>query len=111
MKRKIIVITLLLIFGFFAIAPETFACHRHRYHRVAYRSYHRPYYRVASTRYYNPNYHRSSKLKTFLTIAAPAAFGAGIGALVGGKKGAGIGALFGGGGGAAYYLIKHRNRY
>lgn len=52
----------------------------------------------------------SSKLKTALTIAAPAAIGAGIGALAGGGKGAGIGALLGGGGGAAYHLYKNRRR-
>jgi hypothetical protein len=52
----------------------------------------------------------SSKLKTVLTIAAPAAIGAGIGAAAGGGKGAGIGALIGGGGGAMYHLIKNRNR-
>jgi preprotein translocase subunit SecG len=45
-----------------------------------------------------------------LRIAAPAAVGAGIGALLGGKKGAGIGALFGGGGGAIYHLTRNRNR-
>lgn len=49
-----------------------------------------------------------SKLKTALTIAAPAAIGAGVGAAVGGKKGAGAGALLGGGGGALYYLIRNR---
>lgn len=52
----------------------------------------------------------SSKLKTVLTIAAPAAIGAGIGAAAGGKKGAGVGALIGGGGGALYHLIKNRDR-
>ncbi|HQR32887.1 MAG TPA: hypothetical protein PLK30_09125, partial [Blastocatellia bacterium] len=52
--------------------------------------------------------HGSSKLKTALTIAAPAAIGAGIGAAAGGKKGAGVGALIGGGGGALYHLIKNR---
>lgn len=51
---------------------------------------------------------RHSKLKTALTIAAPAALGAGIGALAGGKKGAGVGALVGGGGGALYHLFKNR---
>ena len=45
-----------------------------------------------------------------LRIAAPAAIGAGIGAIAGGKKGAGIGALLGGGGGAVYHLIKHGRR-
>lgn len=51
-----------------------------------------------------------SKLKTALTIAAPAAIGAGIGALAGGGKGAAVGALIGGGGGAAYHLYKNRHR-
>jgi hypothetical protein len=46
-----------------------------------------------------------------VTIIAPAAIGAGIGALVGGGKGAGIGALIGGGGGAAYYLLKNRRHH
>jgi hypothetical protein len=52
---------------------------------------------------------KSSKLKTALTIAAPAAIGAGVGAAVGGKKGAGVGALLGGGGGALYHLLKNRD--
>jgi hypothetical protein len=43
-----------------------------------------------------------------LRIAAPAAIGAGIGAIAGGKRGAGAGALIGGGGGALYHLLKHR---
>jgi hypothetical protein len=51
-----------------------------------------------------------SKLKTALTIAAPAAIGAGIGAGVGGGKGAAVGALVGGGGGALYHLIKNKDR-
>lgn len=52
----------------------------------------------------------NSKLKTALTIAAPAAIGAGIGAAAGGGKGAAAGALIGGGGGALYHVIKNRNR-
>lgn len=52
----------------------------------------------------------SSKLKTALTIAAPAAIGAGVGGIVGGGKGAGVGALLGGGGGAVYHLIKNRDK-
>jgi hypothetical protein len=51
---------------------------------------------------------RNSTLKTVLTIAAPAALGAGVGGAFGGKKGAGVGALLGGGGGALYHLIKNR---
>lgn len=49
------------------------------------------------------------KTKAALRIAAPAAIGAGIGALAGGKKGAGVGALIGGGGGALYHLWKERH--
>lgn len=52
----------------------------------------------------------SSKLKTALTIAAPAAIGAGVGGIVGGGKGAGVGALLGGGGGAMYHLIKNKDK-
>jgi hypothetical protein len=51
-----------------------------------------------------------SKLKTVLTIAAPAAIGAGIGAAAGGGRGAAAGALIGGGGGALYQVLKNRNR-
>jgi hypothetical protein len=51
---------------------------------------------------------RGSKLRTALTIAAPAAIGAGIGLVAGGKKGAGVGALLGGGGGALYHLFRDR---
>jgi hypothetical protein len=52
----------------------------------------------------------NSKLKTVLTIAAPAAIGAGIGAAAGGGRGAAAGALIGGGGGALYHILKNRNR-
>lgn len=53
---------------------------------------------------------RGSKFRTAMTIAAPAAIGAGIGVLAGGKKGAAAGALIGGGGGALYHLYRNRNR-
>jgi len=46
----------------------------------------------------------ATKKNDALEIGVPAAAGAGIGALVGGKKGAGIGALVGGGGGTAVVL-------
>jgi hypothetical protein len=81
------------------------------YYTTGYRSYRTPYYRVAGTRYVNPYYRRHSRTRALLTIGAPAAIGAGVGALLGGGKGAGIGALLGGGGGAAYYLVKRHRRY
>jgi hypothetical protein len=168
MMKKLFVISLLFIFGFIALAPETYAYHRNR--RIAYRSnyypayygtgyrnncapaygaryrsyrsgyyartyrtysyptyvrtyrtynspyyyssgYRTPYYRVAGTRYDSPYRRRSSRTRALLTIGAPAAIGAGIGALFGGGKGAGIGALLGGGGGAAYYLTRRNRRY
>jgi hypothetical protein len=71
--------------------------------RVVYRTVNQPVYRA-------PVRKGRSKLKTALTIGAPAAIGAGIGAMFGGKKGAGIGALLGGGGGAIYELRKRRDR-
>ena len=46
----------------------------------------------------------ATKKKDALTIGAPAAGGAIVGGIVGGKKGAGIGALAGGGGGTAVVL-------
>ena len=46
----------------------------------------------------------ATKKKDALKIGVPAAGGALVGALVGGKKGAGIGALAGGGAGTAYVL-------
>jgi hypothetical protein len=47
---------------------------------------------------------RATKKKDALTIGVPAAGGAIVGGLLGGKKGAGIGALAGGGGGTAVVL-------
>lgn len=44
--------------------------------------------------------------KSALLIAGSAAGGAGVGALIGGKKGAGIGALLGGGSAAIYDQVK-----
>jgi hypothetical protein len=63
---------------------------------------------VAGTRYYAETRRGHSTRNMILTIAGPAAVGAGIGAIAHGGKGAGIGALLGGGGGALYYLVKHR---
>jgi hypothetical protein len=61
-----------------------------------------------SPAFYQRRERRTSKTRTALRIAAPAAIGAGIGAMAGGKKGAGVGALLGGGSGAIYHLIKSR---
>lgn len=78
--------------------------------------YGQPYYNgVAGTRYYGEDYRgyrgrRQSTRDAVLTVAGPAAVGAGVGAIVGGGKGAGVGALIGGGGGALYYLLKNRGR-
>jgi hypothetical protein len=140
MFKKITVTALLLAFVFLAAAPETFAgCHRNRrssfrtayYNPYSYRTaYYSPYrYRaVAGQRYYAYNrygynsgygytgyrngyrYRNHSTRNLVLSVVAPGAIGAGVGALFGGKRGAGIGALLGGGGGAAYYLVRHRNR-
>ena len=86
-------------------------------------SYSQPYYasnvgnRYIGRQYYGNRYdygqsyyrgRRNSTRNLVLTVAAPAAIGAGIGAIAGGGKGAGIGALVGGGGGALYYLLKNR---
>jgi hypothetical protein len=66
--------------------------------------------RVAGATYYAagaaPRRGHSTR-NMILRIAAPAAIGAGIGAIANGGKGAGIGALLGGGGGALYHLIRH----
>ena len=73
--------------------------------RVVYQTATRPVYYATAKRSSG-----HSKLKTALRIAAPAAIGAGVGAMFSGKKGAGIGALLGGGGGAIYELMRRRNR-
>lgn len=67
-----------------------------------------PRVRVAGARYYAEPRRGHSTRNMILTIAAPAAIGAGIGAIAGGGKGAGAGALIGGGAGALYHLVKHK---
>lgn len=76
--------------------------------RYAHRARYAPRVRVAGTRYYAEQRRGHSTRDMILRIAAPAAIGAGIGAIAGGKRGAGAGALIGGGGGALYHLLKHR---
>ena len=75
--------------------------------RTAYSRRYAPRTRVAGARYYSEGHRGHSTRNMILRIAAPAAIGAGIGAIARGGKGAGIGALIGGGGGALYHLIKH----
>ena len=67
-----------------------------------------PRARVAGVTYEAAPRKDHSTRNMILRIAAPAAIGAGVGAIAGGKRGAGAGALIGGGGGALYHLIKHR---
>ena len=75
------------------------------------RYYSQPYYSgVAGSRYYRPYYRGHSTRNLVLSVVAPAAVGAGIGAIAGGGKGAGIGAAIGGGGGALFYLLRHHGR-
>ncbi|MEK6302356.1 MAG: hypothetical protein AABO41_16725 [Acidobacteriota bacterium] len=76
--------------------------------RTRYATRSRPRVRVAGARYYAEPRRGHSTRDMILRIAAPAAIGAGIGAIAGGKRGAGAGALIGGGGGALYHLLKHR---
>lgn len=129
MLKRVAALALTVTFVSLVATPETLAfsrCRRNGYVRPAaatyyspcgyrgvstQRDYARPYYGgVDGTRYYNP-YHRSHSTRNLvLTVAAPAAIGAGIGAIAGGGKGAGIGALVGGGGGALFYLLKHHGR-
>jgi hypothetical protein len=114
MLKRFAAIVLAVAFLSLAVAPETLACHRNRragYYRPVATRYYSPYRGVASQRYYSEPYYRGhSTRNAILTVAAPAALGAGIGAIARGGKGAGLGALIGGGGGALYYLLKHRNR-
>lgn len=116
MLKRTAVIVLAMAFLSLAIAPETFACHRNRragYYRPAATRYYgsNAYRGVAGARYYGQPYYRGHSTRNLiLTVAAPAAIGAGIGGIAGGGRGAGIGALVGGGGGALFYLLKHRGR-
>jgi len=129
MLKRIAAIVLSVTFISLAIAPETLAqsyrrdCNRSVSAR-SYGSY--PYRGVAGQRYYADSYYRGgagtsyygqryygnrhSTRDALLTVAAPAAVGAGIGAIAAGGKGAGVGALIGGGGGALFYLLNHRGR-
>jgi hypothetical protein len=126
MLKRIAAIVLAVTFVSLAAAPETLGhCRRAGYSRPvasyyspygyrgvgAQRYYSQPYYGVAGSRYYSGSPYRGHSTRNLiLTVAAPAAVGAGIGAIAGGGKGAGIGALVGGGGGALFYLLRHHGR-
>ena len=108
--RKTVAAVLTLTFLLAALAPEILGCNRTRRGRYTSRAYYgQPYSGVAGDRYYRWNEGSGSTSRAVLTVAAPAAVGAGVGAILGGGKGAGIGALLGGGGGAFYYLLRHQN--
>jgi hypothetical protein len=136
MSKRIAAIVLAVTFLSLAVAPETLAqryrrdCNRsvntrsyssypsrgvagQRYYAQPYygSTYSQPYYGNRSD--YGQSYYRGRRNSTrnlVLTVAGPAAVGAGIGAITGGQKGAGVGALIGGGGGALFYLLKNRGR-
>jgi hypothetical protein len=129
MLKRVAAIVLAVTFISLAAAPETLAFTRGRrdgsgrtvatnyYSSNGYRGvgtqryYSQPYYGgVAGSRYNGSYYRDHSTRNLILTVAAPAAVGAGIGAIAGGGKGAGIGAAIGGGGGALFYLLKHHGR-
>jgi len=134
MSKRIAAIVLAVTFLSLAAAPETFAqrsrrdCNRSvntRFYNsypsrgvAGQRYYAEPNYRGGvGTRYYGQQYRDyrgyrggHSTRDAILTVGAPAAVGAGIGAIAGGGKGAGVGALIGGGGGALFYLLKNRGR-
>lgn len=129
MLKRIAAISLAVIFISLATAPETLAFNRWRrdgarrtvatnyYSPAGYRGvgtqqryYSQPYYGVAGSRYNGRYYQDHSTRNLVLSVVAPAAVGAGIGAIAGGGKGAGIGAAIGGGGGALFYLLKHHGR-
>jgi uncharacterized protein YcfJ len=108
-KKKLAILVLVGALLSLGLAPDILACRRHyRVYRTRPVAYHyAPHARVVEVVYYH--HHNHSTRNKILSVLAPAAVGAGIGALAGGGKGAGIGALAGGGAGAAYYVIAHRH--
>ena len=73
------------------IVSRSYGYSPYRYNSYGYSPYR--YRSVAGQRYYGRRGHSTRNL--ILSIAAPGAVGAGVGALLGGKKGAGVGALLG----------------
>lgn len=112
-KRVLGVFLCLTLIG--VTASPAFACRHHRrystqarYRRVAYNrgySQQRNYYAYPAKRSFWQR-HRDA-----LTLAIGTGGGAGVGALLGGRRGAGIGALAGFGGSALYtYKLRDRHR-
>ncbi len=110
MTKRVLSITLFAVFSVAILTESGFALSASPSTQQPIYSSHRRAvaYRPA---YYQRRSRSGSKMRTALRIAAPAALGAGIGVLAGGKKGAAAGALLGGGGGALYHLFKSRQRY
>jgi hypothetical protein len=113
-KRLLGLVLCLTMFS--ASALPALACRRH--HRRAYVSHSR-YRRVAyNRRYASRGYYAYSPRRSFwqrhrdaLTLAIGTGGGAGVGALLGGRRGAGIGALVGLGSSALYtYKLRDRHR-
>ncbi len=96
-------------------AAPTFACRHHR--RTTARNYHSRQYRTVA--YRRTNYYAYPAKRSFwqrhrdaLTLAIGTGGGAGVGALLGGRRGAGIGALAGLGSSALYtYKLRDRRRH
>lgn len=128
LKRSAAIVLAVIVISL-AASPETLAQGRYRrggfgrsvatnyYGSNGYRGvrnqryYSQPYYNNgAGSRYYGRYDRGHSTRNAILSVVAPAAVGAGIGAIAGGGKGAGIGAAIGGGGGALFYLLKHHGR-
>jgi hypothetical protein len=97
-KKKLATLILIAAVIALAMVPKSLACHRRSYARRA----------VAGATYVAEPYRGHSTRNMILSIAAPAAIGAGVGALAGGKKAAVAGALIGGGAGAGLYLLTRR---
>lgn len=119
--KKVFVSLFILLTLFTAASPVAEACRRHRHLRSYYsRAYYPRHSRAAYARRY-PAYSRRSvyyardrrsfwqRHRDKLTVAMGTGYGAGLGALIGGRRGAAIGAVAGGGGSALYtYGLRNR---
>jgi hypothetical protein len=112
--KKTLACLLVMLTLFTAAATSAEACHRRGYAR-------RSYSRVSHSRSYSAYNRRTvyyvrdrrsfwDKHRDKLTVALGTGSGAGLGALIGGRRGAAIGALAGGGG-SALYTYGLRNRH